>query len=102
MASAVTSPVNVVELFLDAARQAPARTAFVTAAGARISFAALREQVERFAGGLTTLGFLPGERAVFMLGMSPELYVAVLGTLAAGGVAVFVDPWVSIRDIGRL
>src|SRR5205085_2124766 len=29
-------------------------------------------------------------------------YVAVLGVLTAGGVAVFVDPWYSARQIARL
>lgn len=93
---------NVAQLFFDAAARHETTPAFVAANGERVTFGALRLGVENFAAGLRADGFGPGERAVFMLPMSPQLYVAVLGALAAGGVAVFVDPWVSVRQIARL
>jgi acyl-CoA synthetase (AMP-forming)/AMP-acid ligase II len=93
---------NVVQLFFAAARAHAEDPAFVSSRGAQVRFGELRDAVEAFAGGLAERGLAPGDRAVFMLPMSPELYVAVLGTLTAGGVAVFVDPWVSVRQIARL
>ncbi|MGH7637170.1 MAG: AMP-binding protein [Gemmatimonadaceae bacterium] len=93
---------NAASLFLDAAERNASTIAFAEAQGNRVSFAELRRRVERCAGGLRQLGFTEGTRAVFMLPMSTELYVAVLGCLTAGGVAVFVDPWVSLRRIVAL
>lgn len=93
---------NVVELFLETAQGREQTLAFVSSRGDRVTFGELRRRVGAFAAGLTARGFQPGERAVFMMPMSPQLYVAVLGALAAGGVAVFVDPWVSVRQIARL
>ena len=93
---------NVASLFFDAAERNASTIAFAEAQGNRVSFAQLRRRVERCAGGLRHLGFSEGTRAVFMLPMSTELYVAVLGCLTAGGVAVFVDPWVSLRRIVAL
>lgn len=96
---------NVVGLFYSAAARHPERTAFVYPDGdasARISFGQLQADAEAFAGGLSAHGFGAGERAVFVLPMSPALYVAVLGVLSTGGTAVFVDPWVPMRQIARL
>lgn len=96
---------NVVGLFYSAAGRHPQRTAFVYAEGgrsARISLGELRHAAEAFGGGLRAHGFRPGDRAVFVLPMSPALYVTVLGVLSAGGTAVFVDPWVPMREIARL
>jgi acetyl-CoA synthetase len=61
-----------------------ARTAlrFVSRRGAReLSYAALREQTNRFANALAQLGVGPGERVFSLLGRVPELYVSALGTL---------------------
>jgi acetyl-CoA synthetase len=61
-----------------------ARTAlrFVSRRGAReLSYAALREQTNRFANALGRLGVGPGERVFSLLGRVPELYVSALGTL---------------------
>lgn len=93
---------NVVGLFLEAAAAHPGVAALVAPTGDRVSFGALRERVEGCAAGLARSGIAPGDRVIFMLPMSIDLYVAVLGALAAGGVAVFVDPWVPLREIARL
>jgi acetyl-CoA synthetase len=46
-----------------------------------LSYAQLAEQTSRFAGVLRKLGLERGERVFSLTGRSPELYVAVLGTL---------------------
>lgn len=93
---------NVASLFFDAAVRNPGGIALAGARGVLVPFAELADRVERCAGGLARLGFGAGDRAVFMLPMSTDLYVGVLGCLAVGGVAVFVDPWVSLRRIAAL
>jgi acyl-coenzyme A synthetase/AMP-(fatty) acid ligase len=93
---------NVVGLFMDAASRAPTVPALVSAHEGSITFAELRARVEDCASGMSRAGLRKGERAVFMMPMSIDLYVAVLGVLSLGGVATFVDPWVPIREIARL
>src|SRR3954462_7248264 len=64
-----------------------------------ISFGALWERVDRTSAGLRRLGLEVGDRAVVMIPMSIELYVAMLALLKLGAVAVFVDPWIGRRQI---
>jgi acetyl-CoA synthetase len=57
------------------------------AAGARdVTWGALRDRTSRFANVLQSLGVARGERVATLLGRSPELYVAMLGTLKNGSV----------------
>ncbi|MEQ8815720.1 MAG: acetate--CoA ligase [Thalassobaculum sp.] len=51
-----------------------------------ISYAELRRLTDRFAGALAGLGLARGDRVFALAGRVPELYVAVLGALKAGGV----------------
>ena len=50
------------------------------------SYAALRAQTNRFANVLAQRGMAKGDRVFSLLGRSPELYVAALGTLKNGSV----------------
>jgi acetyl-CoA synthetase len=50
------------------------------------SYAALRAQTSRFANILAQHGIAKGDRVFSLLGRSPELYVAALGTLKNGSV----------------
>lgn len=93
---------NVARLFHEAAKTHPAASALVTPNGQRVTFTELQARVTGFAAGLARAGIAPGDRAIVMVPMSVELYVVVLGTLSAGAVAVFVDPWVGAMQIARL
>ena len=86
---------NAAALFRDAARAHPERIAFYEGRNA-VTFGALWERVTRFdrAG--------ENDRALIMLPMSVDLYVALLAVLDRGGVAVFIDPWVGLRSLIRL
>lgn len=86
---------NAASLFRDAARAHPERVAFYDGKRA-IAFGALWERVSRF--DLVR----PRERAMITLPMSIRLYESLLGVLHAGGVAVFIDPWVGFRNFVRL
>ena len=92
---------NVAALLRDAVIRNPQRVAFYTSETS-ITFAQLWSRIERFAGGLRDRAFRSGDRALLMLPMSVELYVALLAVLKSGGVAVFVDPWVPMRTMAQL
>jgi olefin beta-lactone synthetase len=57
------------------------------------TFGELTDRVARLGGGLRSRGFGTGDRAMLFVPMSADLYVALLGVLHAGGVAVFLDAW---------
>ncbi len=50
------------------------------------SYAVLRAQANRFANVLVRYGIAKGDRVYLLLGRSPELYIAALGTLKNGSV----------------
>jgi acyl-CoA synthetase (AMP-forming)/AMP-acid ligase II len=100
-ATAPSDAQNAASLFRDAAARMPAAVAFYSE-GPDITFGALWERVGRFSAGLAARGFAPGDRAIVMLPMSVDLYVALLAVLGSGGIAVFVDPWVGFRQMARL
>jgi len=94
---------NVIELLAAAARRHPERPALVTSEpGGRqqgITYGALWRRVRCVAAGLRQAGLAPGERAIVMIPMSIDLYVALLALLELGAVAVFVDPWIGWRQV---
>lgn len=67
--------------------------------GRRLTFGELRAGSERLAAGLRAAGLAPGDRAIVMVPMSPELYLVLLGLLRLGAVAVFVDPWIGLSQV---
>lgn len=96
---------NVVSFLKSAAERLPDRMALISDGHSEyraLSFRRLWELVDRFSAGLKASGFLPGQRAAVMVPMSTELYVVLLGVLKAGGVAVFVDPWMGLRRSASL
>ncbi|MDN5931509.1 MAG: acyl--CoA ligase [Pseudonocardia sp.] len=52
------------------------------------------ERVRAVASRLQSAGFGPGQRMLFSVRPSPDAVVLALGTVAAGGTVVFVDPGV--------
>jgi acyl-CoA synthetase (AMP-forming)/AMP-acid ligase II len=89
---------NVLDVLLQVALRVPDRPALIMESGA-ITFGDLWDRVGRAAAGLRRLGLEPGERAIVMIPMSIDLYVAMLALLEMGAVAVFVDPWIGRRQI---
>lgn len=89
---------NVLSILTDVARRHPDRPALIL--GKRsIAFSALRERIGRASTGLQGEGLRPGDRAIVMIPMSIDLYVAMLALLDLGAVAVFVDPWIGWKQI---
>jgi acyl-CoA synthetase (AMP-forming)/AMP-acid ligase II len=83
---------DVVTAVLDAAD--PGAPAISGADGATLSHGELGARVRAVAARLRREGFAPGERMLFSVRPSPDAIVLALGTVAAGGTVVFVDPGV--------
>lgn len=66
-----------------------------------VTFGELKRDVRRCSCLLREKGVLPGERIIIMLPMSPDLYVTLLAIISVGAIAVFVDPWIGVREIAR-
>jgi long-chain acyl-CoA synthetase len=60
--------------------------------GRTTTYGELRDQVERFRGGLVSLGIGSGDRVALLLGNSPHFVIAYLATIGLGAVAVPLNP----------
>jgi acyl-CoA synthetase (AMP-forming)/AMP-acid ligase II len=92
---------NVVSLLRETASRVPSRAALVMPDGRALSFGELWDRVCRVSAGLRHAGSKPGERMVVMIPMSVDLYTVMLAIIKIGAVAVFVDPWMSMRKIAE-
>jgi len=93
---------NVVELLQRQAARVPDRNALVFGVGnaaIAVSFAELWRRLDCVSVGLRRRGLHRGDRVIVMIPMSPQLYVVLLGVLKMGAVAVFVDPWIGMRQL---
>lgn len=102
-ASAAPSPfpnagANVIGLLAEVAARRPDRPALVMETES-ITFGGLWQRVDRASVGFKKLGLAPGDRAIVLIPMSIDLYVALLALLKLGAVAVFVDPWIGLAQI---
>jgi acyl-CoA synthetase (AMP-forming)/AMP-acid ligase II len=96
--------VNVVTHLRDRAVEHPERLALVQGLPGQersLTYGELWDQVGRIGSSLAQLGLQRGDRAIVMIPMSLELYAVLLGVLKIGAVAVFVDPWISVRRIAQ-
>ncbi|NMG30379.1 AMP-binding protein [Aromatoleum evansii] len=65
----------------------------------RVSYAELRERVRRAAGAWQALGLAPGERVVVFAPDSDDWVEVYLGAIWAGGVAIGVNPRLSMAEL---
>ncbi len=84
---------DVVELVLAAADRHGGAPALSGPAGT-LTHAGLGTRIRAVATRLRAAGFAPGERLLSSVRPSPDAVVLALGTVAAGGTVVFVDPGV--------
>jgi long-chain acyl-CoA synthetase len=66
-----------------------------------LTYAALQDQVDRFAAALAGLGVQPGDRVALMLPNLPQFVIAFYGTLRAGAVVVNTNPTYTARELER-
>jgi len=89
---------NITSLLDRAAGRHPDRPSLVFG-DQRLLFSELLIKVKQCASLLTRRGLKSGERVIIMIPMSPDLYIVLLAIIRCGAVAVFVDPWIPIRQI---
>jgi long-chain acyl-CoA synthetase len=64
-----------------------------------LTYAALLEQVDRFAAALGALGVRPGDRVALMLPNLPQFVIAFYGALKAGAIVVNTNPTYTPREL---
>lgn len=82
------------------ARETPHRPAVVTRR-ARLTYGTLEVRANRLARHLLHRGLGPGDTVAVCLSRLPDLLVAVVGVLKAGGAYAMVDPQQPTGEIGR-
>ncbi len=92
---------NILVYLQETARRVPERPALIMPDGSTVDFAGLWERVCRVSAGLQSEGLRAGDRLVVMIPMSIDLYTVLLAIIKTGAVAVFVDPWMSMRKIAQ-
>ncbi len=90
--------ITIPDLLRQAAEQYPQQTACVFM-GARLSYRALKEQVDRLAAGLYALGIGRGDRVAIMLPNCPQTLIAYYATLSLGAVTVMTNPLYVEREL---
>ena len=80
------------ERFDACAAATPAAEAVVSFTGEALTYAALRDRADRFARQLQQRGIGPDAVVGLLLDRSPDLIVALLGILKAGGACLPIDP----------
>src|SRR3954467_15712503 len=67
-------------------------TGAIAAAGTTLTYRRLRELVDRFAGGLASLGVVPGDRVALVLPNCPQHVIAFFAVLRLGATVVQCNP----------
>ncbi len=95
--------VPLTRLLDDAAQAFPGTVAISTFAvasvGSRMTYRALRDAVDRLAGGLAGLGVGPGERVAIVLPNCPQYIIAFFAVLRLGGTVVPCNPVASADEL---
>ncbi|MCK0506155.1 AMP-binding protein [Aromatoleum anaerobium] len=68
----------------------------------KVSYAVLRDRVSRAAGAWKELGLQPGNRVIVFAPDSVDWVVAYLGAIWAGGVAIGVNPRLSMNEFAPI
>jgi len=88
------------EYVLRLAAKIPERAAIIDGESDRtVTFAALADQIARFAGGLMAAGFAPGDTLAIASPNIPEYAVVFHGTAVAGGTVTTVNPTYTASEI---
>ncbi|TMQ72634.1 MAG: AMP-dependent synthetase, partial [Candidatus Eisenbacteria bacterium] len=87
---------NLAARLAERAAEIPERVAIVESrrrGARRTTFAELSQRVAATSVALAARGIAPGDSVLLFVPMSSDLYVALLGVLHRGAVAVFIDAW---------
>jgi benzoate-CoA ligase len=88
---------NLTQVLFRNNRDREERTAIVSASR-RLSYRELHSQVNRATHWLRRRGLKPEQRVLLVMLDSPELVIVFLAVVQAGGIAVPLNPWLSVED----
>ncbi len=91
-------PLTIPDLLNNAAEKYPNQTATVFM-GARLTYAQLKQQVDKLAANLYDLGIRRGDRIAIMFPNTPQAIIAYYATLSLGAVAVMTNPLYVEREL---
>jgi long-chain acyl-CoA synthetase len=91
-------PLTLPDLLTSAAQKYPKQIACVFM-GARLTYGQLKEQVDKLAASLHTLGVGRGDRVAIMLPNCPQTIIAYYATLSLGAAAVMTNPLYVEREL---
>lgn len=74
----------------------------VACEGTRLSFREIDEQSTRLANGLVGRGIRVGDRVAIHLSNCAEFVVAFMGVVKAGGIAITLNPKLSVSEVGYI
>ncbi len=94
----VIPPLTIPDLLNNAAEKYPNQTATVFM-GARLTYAQLKQQVDKLAANLYDLGIRRGDRIAIMFPNTPQAIIAYYATLSLGAVAVMTNPLYVEREL---
>jgi acyl-CoA synthetase (AMP-forming)/AMP-acid ligase II len=76
------------------------KPAFIDSGSGRVvTFAKLKDQIHRFAGGIASRGFAPGDTLALIASNIPEYAVVFHGVAVAGGICTPVNPTYNAKEI---
>ncbi|UGT39283.1 acyl--CoA ligase [Nocardia yamanashiensis] len=90
-----------IELLRERGREQPLAAALGIVGQPALTYAQLADRIDGVANRLHRSGFRPGDRMLFSIRPCPDAVVLILGTIAAGGTIVFVDPGVGPELFAR-
>lgn len=93
---------SLASILTDSAARLGAKTALVTATGAKISYRELDGEADRVALGVTERGVEAGDRVAIVMHNIPEFAFAYFGILRAGAVVVPVNVMLSVPEMRRV
>ena len=72
---------------------------FIIDGSCELTYREFREEVVRFAGGLSRLGIRRGDKVAILMGNQLEWLVADFAIVALGGVMVSINTWTTAREL---
>ena len=94
----VIPPLTIPDLLRNSAKNYPNQVATIFLK-ARMTYAQLKEHVDKFAAGLYELGVRQGDRVAIMFPNCPQAIIAYYATLSLGAVTVMTNPLYVEREL---
>lgn len=93
---------NAVKMFEDSLSKGASKAALVFNGNKTYSFGDLRILISRYQNAMLAHGLKPGDKVLFMVDLSVDLYAGIIGALGLGVSVLMVQPWMSADKINSV